>query len=231
MPTRFAGFPEEGLAFLRQLKRNNNREWFQARKHVYDEKLRAPMESLIETINALLTPTAPDYVTEPKKALYRIYRDTRFSADKTPYKTHIAAIFTKRSMPKHEAGALYFHVSPEEIVAAGGVYMPDAPALLKIRTHIAQHHAELEKLLNAKSTRTLAGELHGASLSRPPKGFPPTHPAIELLKRKQWYFDVSLPAAEALKPGFARELFKRFAAMLPTVEFLNRALGSKRPVL
>jgi uncharacterized protein (TIGR02453 family) len=229
MPAKFTGFPAEGLAFLRQLKRNNNREWFQQRKHVYDEKLRAPMEALIEALNAQLATIAPDYVTEPKKAIYRIYRDTRFSPNKEPYKTHIAAIFTRRSMPKHEAGAFYFHVSPDEIVAAGGVYMPGAAALLRLRTHIAANHSELAAIL--KSARRLAGELHGASLTRPPKGFPPGHPAIELLKRKQWYFDLALPPAAAAKPSFPRELFKRFAAMLPAVEFFNRALAPKRALL
>lgn len=230
MPTKFSGFPPEGLAFFRQLKRNNNREWFQERKRVFDEKLRAPMEALIETLNAEFARAAPDYITEPRKAIYRIYRDVRFSKNKDPYKTHIAAIFTKRTLPKHEAGAFYFHVSAEEIVVAGGVYMPDAAALLKLRNHIAARHEELAKLLAAKPTRQLVGALHGEALTRPPKGFAANHPAIELLKRKQWYFDINLPTEAATKPAFAKELFKRFEAMLPVVEFLNLPLNQgKKP--
>jgi len=229
MPNKFSGFPAEGLSFFRQLKRNNNREWFQERKHIYDEKLRAPMEAMVEAINAELAKSAPDYVTEPKKAVYRIYRDTRFSKNKEPYKTHIAAIFTKRSLPRHQAGALYFHVSAEEIVVAGGVYMPDPPALLKLRNHLADHHAQLNALLKAKPARQLAGDLHGESLSRPPKGFPADHPAIDLLKKKQWYFDVNMPPQSATKPTFAKEIIKRFQAMLPVVEFLNAPLAAKKP--
>ena len=216
--------PPEGLQFLRQLKRNNNREWFQARKEIFESKLRAPMEAVVDQINAKLAVAAPDYVTDPKKAIFRIYRDTRFSLDKTPYKTHLGALFSKRGMAKLSGGSFYFHVAPEGVVVAGGVYFADAKALLQLRNHLSEHHAELGALLKPKSVKVLCGSLHGETLSRPPKGFPVDHPAIELIKRKQWYFDVTLDVAEASKAGFAQLLAKRFQAMLPVVEFLNRGL-------
>lgn len=97
-------FPSEALTFLRGLARNNDREWFNARKETFETKLKAPMLAFIEAINAELMDFAPEHVTDPKKAFYRIYRDTRFSADKTPYKTHIAAIFPRKGLEKH-AGA------------------------------------------------------------------------------------------------------------------------------
>ena len=128
-------------------------------------------------------------------------------------------------MAKLSGGAFSFHVAPEGVVVAGGVYFADPKALLQIRNHLSSHHDELGLLLKTKSVKTLCGELHGEGLSRPPKGFRSDHPAIELIKRKQWYFDLTLPAEEATKPAFAQTLGKRFQAMLPVVEFLNRGLG------
>src|ERR1700681_2927743 len=115
---RFGGFPQAGMQVFRGLKRNNRREWFQPRKHVYDEQLKAPMVDLVTAVTAEMMRFAPDYVADPAKALYRIYRDTRFSKDKTPYKTHIAAIFPRRGLAKHGGAGLYFSVSPDEIEVA-----------------------------------------------------------------------------------------------------------------
>ena len=100
--TGFAGFPAEGMQFFRSLARNNRREWFQPRKQIYDDQLKAPMMELVTALNAEMMRFAPNYVAEPAKAIYRLYRDTRFSKDKTPYKTHIAAIFPRRGLVKHE---------------------------------------------------------------------------------------------------------------------------------
>ena len=113
MRSAFPGFPAEGIKFLRSLKKNNRREWFQPRKQVYDEQVKAPMLELVAGINAEMMRFAPDYVREPKDAVYRAYRDTRFSPDKTPYKTHIAAVFTRRGFDRHAGAGLYFSVSPE----------------------------------------------------------------------------------------------------------------------
>src|SRR6476646_9496914 len=98
LKTGFSGFPAEGMQFFRSLARNNRREWFQPRKHIYDEQVKAPMAELVGALCAEMMRFAPDYVAEPAKAIYRIYRDTRFSKDKTPYKTHIAAVFPRRGM-------------------------------------------------------------------------------------------------------------------------------------
>jgi len=111
----FPGLPAEGVKFLSALARNNRREWFQPRKHIYEERVKAPMAELVTALNSEMMRFAPDYVNEPAKAIYRIYRDTRFSKDKTPYKTHIAAIFPRRGLEKHGGGGLYFSVSAKEI--------------------------------------------------------------------------------------------------------------------
>ena len=105
MPSGFTGFPAEAMTFLRGLNENNNREWFQAHKPVFEAKVKAPMLELIGELNSALVGFAPDYVTDPAKAYYRIYRDTRFSPDKTPYKTHISALFRPRGLDKHSCGS------------------------------------------------------------------------------------------------------------------------------
>jgi uncharacterized protein (TIGR02453 family) len=225
----FGGFPPEGLKFFASLARNNRREWFQPRKHIYDEQLKAPMVELVSALSAEMMRFAPDYVGEPAKAIYRIYRDTRFSKDKTPYKTHIAAIFPRRGLEKHGGGGLYFSVSAKEIEVAGGVYMPGPEALLAIRTHLAEHHEEFRKIIRARKLRTLMGELHGDQLSRVPKGFPCDHPAADLLRYKQWLVYVMLDPKLATAPKLLPEVRQRFEAMIPFVEFLNRPLaGAKR---
>src|SRR6059036_2882444 len=136
----FAGLPKEGLRFLRSLKRNNNREWFQKHKSIYETQVRQPMESLIEAMAAEFQRFAPEMVASPKVSAYRIYRDTRFSKDKSPYKTHVAASFgwagdddeaAGRSHTEnvHASGG-YFHLQPGEIFVGGGVWHPD-PSWLK----------------------------------------------------------------------------------------------------
>src|SRR5271156_3513886 len=145
MPSVFPGFPAEAVTFLRSLKRNNKREWFQPRKHLYEQHLKVPMQELVAALNIEFAKFAPDYVSEPKKAVFRIYRDTRFSADKTPYKTHIAAYFARRGRGPEPlgTGGYYFSIAPDQIEIAGGIYRPPPDVTLLIRGHIAESHREL----------------------------------------------------------------------------------------
>ena len=220
----FPGFPPEGLEFLRALKRHNRREWFQPRKHIYEEKLRAPMYALVTALNARMMKFAPDYIADPEKAVYRVYRDTRFSADKTPYKTHIAAVFPRRGMPRHAGAGLYLAVSPEGVEVAGGVYMPPPENLLAMRRHLLEHHQEYRRIAADRAARRLMGDIVGDQLSRVPKGFPADHPAADLVRHKQWYYDVLLEVGLATTPRLLPELVKRCRAMIPLVEFFNRPL-------
>ena len=224
MKASFAGFPTEGFTFLRGLKRNNNREWFQARKQIFDEKVKAPMVELVEAVNREMAAFAPDYVNEPQKAIYRIYRDTRFSHDKTPYKTHIAAIFPRRGMDKHVGGGLYFSVSPFEIEVAGGAYMPGPDELKTIRAHLAEHYEEFQRLVRAPALRKQVGELQGNQLARVPKGYPKEHPAADLLRYTQLYVFATIEPALATTPKLLGEIVKRLRAMTPLVDFLNAPL-------
>jgi uncharacterized protein (TIGR02453 family) len=225
----FPGFPKEGIAFLRSLAKNNNREWFQERKPVFDRSVKAPMEQMVEAINAQLVKFAPLYITEPKKAVYRIYRDTRFSKDKTPYKTHIAASLTRAGMEKHISAGYYFSVAADQIEVAGGIYMPGPDQLRLIREHLSDNHAELLKILENKSLRQLMGELYGEKMTRMPKGFAPDHPAGGYLRCKHWVlYDTRLDPALATTPKLVTEIVSRFKAMTSFVEFFNRPLTAKR---
>ena len=221
---RFTGFSREALHFLSDLEANNDREWFQPRKEQYDQLLREPMARLVDRINDDLAKHGPDYVTEPSKAIYRIYRDTRFSPDKTPYKTHAGALLWNQRLDKNSGAALYFHLSTKEVLIAGGVYKPLPATLVAVREHIAGSHERLRAILRRKAVRDELGELQGDSLSRPPKGWPADHPAVDLLKRKDLLLETTLKPTVALGPEMLTEVTKRFRLMLPFVDFLNERL-------
>ncbi|NWF82758.1 MAG: DUF2461 domain-containing protein [Bryobacteraceae bacterium] len=224
MKAKFNGFSREALKFFAGLAKNNNREWFEARKQTYIEKIKTPMEELVSAISAKMARFAPEYVTEPKRAIFRIYRDTRFSSNKTPYKTNCGALFFRSDLVKNQAAAFYFEVTHSYVGVAGGLYMPGADVLRAVRAHLAENWEELLRLLNHRALKTSMGELQGERLSRPPKGFPADHPAIDLIRAKQWYFWRELPADLALSPKILDDVTSRFEKMTPIVEFLNRPL-------
>ena len=217
----FGGFPPEAMTFFRGLKKNNTREWFQPRKEIYEEKVKAPMLDLVAALMRRMADFAPDHVGDPGKAIYRIYRDTRFSKNKTPYKTHIAAVFPRRGLEKHGGGGYYFSVSPDEIEVGGGVYMPAPENLRAIRGYLAEHHEEFRRITTARGVKRLFGEVYGDRLTRVPKGFAPDHPAADLLRMKQFLLFQTLDAKLATTPKLYRELLTRFEAMTPFLEFLN----------
>src|SRR5215469_6589105 len=219
MTTKFPGFSPDALAFLRALKRNNRRDWFQPRKEKYETLIKAPMLELVNALNQEFARFAPDYVTPPEKAVYRIYRDTRFSPDKTPYKTHIAAIFPRRTAIKREGSVFYLHFTEKELLAFGGVYGPDREELLAYRSLLEQNYLEFETILAAKRLRRSVGELQGEQMSRVPKGFPCDHPAAGLLRHRQWYLESMLDIKLLTTPRLVSELARRFEAMTPMVAF------------
>src|SRR5260370_11002234 len=222
MKSRFSGFSPDALTFLRALKRNNRRDWFQPRKEKYESLIKAPMLELVNALNGEFARFAPDYVTPPEKAVYRIYRDTRFSPDKTPYKTHIAAIFPRHTAVKREGAVFYLHFTEKDLLAFAGVYSPDRDELLAYRGLLQEHHREFEEILRHKKLRRTIGGLQGEQLSRMPKGFPPCHPGEGLLRRRQWYLEAILDIKLLTTPRLLPELARRFEVMAPLVQFLNR---------
>jgi len=220
-----ASFTNKSLTFFRQLAKNNKRDWFQPRKELYDELIRFPMIELVEQIAADMRKFAIDYVpADPAKAIYRIYRDTRFSKDKTPYKTHIAAHFQHQKLPKNRAGGFYFSVSHTGVEIAGGIYMPGPEELAAVRDEIARKPKAFAALTSeAKLVRRL-GPLRGEKLARVPKGFDPEDAAAEYLRMKNFYFDLTLDSSAALKPSFRKTVIDHFKLVAPVVNYFNRAV-------
>jgi uncharacterized protein (TIGR02453 family) len=219
-----AYFSEESLKFLRALKRNNRREWFDPRKAQFEAVLKAPMLKVVEGVTAAMAAFAPDHVRPAQKCMMRIYRDTRFSNDKTPYKTQVAAWWSRHGLEKTSGGGFYFHLSANDLTIAAGVYMPEREQLMAIRTFLLEHHAELRHLLADKKLRKFFALDHGEMLSRPPKGFPKEHPAMDLLKCRQWAVFVKLPVEEALEPALVKTIVMHYRAAAPLVGLLNQPL-------
>jgi uncharacterized protein (TIGR02453 family) len=224
-------FTTKTLSFLRALKRNNNREWFQARRPEYEAHVRGPMIALVERLAPELARFAPELVASPKISLYRIHRDTRFSPDKTPYKTNAAAIFPCRGLPKHEGAGLYLEIAPAHVLVAGGIYAPQPPELHAIREHVARDFRRFQSIVTSPVFRKAFGEIEGDRLQRLPRGFPADHPAAEFLKMKQFLAWREYPAAFATSPRFFRELVERFQQMAPLIRFLNEPLLARTPPL
>lgn len=229
MKSRFPGFSLEAISFLRALKRNNRREWFQPRKEKYEALIRTPMLELVNCLNEEFARFAPQYITPPQKALYRIYRDTRFSKDKTPYKTHVSAIFPRSNAVKREGSVFYFHFTEKDILVFGGVWAPERDELLAYRTLLQDHHEELQEILADRKLKRVLGGLQGEKLTRMPKGFPVDHPAEALLRHRQWYLEATFDIKLLTTPKLVPELARHFELMAPFVEFLNRPFADRRP--
>ena len=219
-------FSPEAMKFLRGLARNNDREWFEARRDVYTRSLKAPMLAVVDEITAAMTEFAPEHVRPPHKIMMRIYRDIRFSKNKQPYKTHLAAWWARRGMEKTSGGGFYLQISPQQVMVAAGVYMPEREQLLTIRRWMSAHHeafrASVKKLLKARGGGFEA--IDAEALTRMPKGFASDDPADELVRAKSWGVHASLPAEVALEPVLVREAVRRMRLMAPLVDSLNGAI-------
>ena len=220
-------FSNEALKFLRGLKRNNDRVWFEARRGLFETELKEPMLKLIGEVNEAMAEFAPMHVRPPQKIVMRIYRDIRFSKDKRPYKTHISAWWVRDGLQKTSGAGFYFSVTPEEVVIAAGVYMPEREQLLAIRRYLAEHHEEFRAVMKNRKLRSLMTENDGAPLTRAPKGFPEEHPAIDLLKNKQWGASARLPVERATKATLLKDVVERFKAAAPMIAILNAPLVGK----
>jgi len=224
MPGAAPRFSAETLTFLRGLKRNNRREWFNAHREQYETQVRQPMTAIVERLADDFRTFAPELVASPKISMYRIYRDTRFSENKAPYKTHVAAVFPTRGLPKHEGAGLYFHISPDEVWIGGGMYMPQPPQLLAVRQHIAANTRQLRAIVESPAFRRKVGRLEGNKLTRVPRGFPKDHEAAEYLKHRHFIAGADLPPALAASPRFYGTLLAVFREVLPLARFLNAPL-------
>ena len=221
-------FTLQTLAFLRGLKRHNDREWFRARRDAYDEHVRGPMIDIIERLALDLPRFAPELVATPKVSMYRIHRDTRFSLDKSPFKTHVAAVFPHRELTKHGGAGLYFHLAPDQVLIGGGIYAPEPPQLYRLREHIVANFRRLRAIVESPAFRRTFGRVSGARLQRVPRGFAKDHPGADYLKLKQFLAGCELPPKTATGARFYSSLVGRFERLAPFIRFLNEPLAADR---
>jgi uncharacterized protein (TIGR02453 family) len=227
----FQGFPKEGLEFLKKLKKNNSKEWFQPRKSEYETLVKFPMQCLIATLGVMLKSELPDYAFNPKKSIFRINRDVRFSKDKSPYKTNIGASFNlaNRTRDAVELPGFYLHIEPKikdgnGVFAGGGLYMPSSPQLKIIRAKIAREPQRYSDIIGEKTFRKFFGEIQGEKLKTAPQGYDATNPMIEHLKLKQFFALRAFEDDECLTPSFAKKVADTFRAQISLVNFLNEDL-------
>jgi len=221
-------FTAKTLSFLRSLKRNNKREWFHERRDQYEAHCRGPMIATIERLADDLRTFAPDLVADPKVSLFRQFRDTRFSGDKTPLKTNIAATFPNRTLGRMNGAGLYFEIAPTWVWIGGGLWAPDTSQLQLVREHVAANHRRLTAIVTAPAFKKIGG-LQGDTMTRVPRGFPKDHPAATYLMHRQFLGYREEPAALAASPAFYRQLLSTMKTIVPLVSFLNEPLlGAQR---
>ena len=214
---------KETVDFLKKLEKNNIRDWFNANKDAF---VRANDNVIAVTGDLIgrLSKFDPAVVgIDPRSCVFRIYRDVRFSKDKSPYKTNLGA-FIAPGGKKAMLPGYYFHVQPKMFFSAAGKHMPDNTELLKIRNHIAANTKDFGKIVEAKKFRDRFGEFHGDRLTKPPKGFDADHPAIEYLKLKSFTVGEEFNEKDATSKDYPKVLADSFKAAYPLVEFLRSAL-------
>ena len=214
---------KETIDFLKKLEKNNDRDWFNTNKDAFvkaNDNVIAVTGDLISLISKFDPQVSG---IDPKSCVFRIYRDVRFSQDKSPYKTNLGA-FIAPGGKKAMLPGYYFHIQPAMFFSAAGKHMPDAAELLKIRKAITLNTKEFLKIVESKAFRTRFDDLDGDRLSRPPKGFDAEHPAIEYLKLKSFTVSEAFTAKDAVSKEYPKMLAESFKAAYPLVTFLRRAL-------
>jgi uncharacterized protein (TIGR02453 family) len=226
MADSFTGFPRDFFSFFEELAANNNRPWFNANKDRYYESVVNPISEFIVCMAPRLQKISRHYLADPKPhggSMFRIYRDTRFSKDKTPYKTHAAVQFRHAAGKDAHAPGFYVHLAADGLYFGGGVWLPPAPQLGRIRDAIVDNARSWSRIVQAPGVKQ-AGGLQGDSLKRPPRGFDPGHAHIEDLKRKSFYVMGQAVAEDALKPGFVEQVSAGFRCAAPLNHFICDAL-------
>lgn len=226
MTRRFDGFPPDTLRFLTSLKRNNNREWFQKNRDRYEAAFLQPALAFIEAIDQPLRTVSPCLQAVPEKvggSLMRIYRDTRFSKDKTPYKTNIGIHFRHVAGCDIHAPGCYVHIEPKGVFLGVGIWHPDTKTLSRIRRGIDEDPAGWKRSSAGKSFRSRFS-LIGDSLKRPPAGYSADHPLIEDLKRKDFIGHCPVVDEAIMLEHFVDHSVETFRAARPLMRFLCRTL-------
>ncbi|MEP7001716.1 MAG: DUF2461 domain-containing protein [bacterium] len=229
----FSGFRPAGPAFLRSLKRHNEREWFERNRATYETELRAPLAALAEEMDVRLATLAPEIIGDPKRSLFRIHRDVRFSNDKSPYKAHVACWFHHvdagrgvGTQTPHGGAGFYFHMEGTRASIGGGIWMPPRPTLQRIRASIDEDARPLMKILSDPATRRRFGGLAEENmLTRMPRGYADTHPAATLLRHQSYTLGRDLKQSDLFSAKLPDLLEREYERLLPLVRWINTALG------
>ena len=216
-------FSSKSLSFLRSLKRNNNRDWFHERREVYDTYCRGPMVAVVEELANDFQSFAPEMLADPRVCMLRPFRDTRFSEDKTPLKTHVGATFPNRALGRMNGAGFYIEVAPAWVWIGGGLWRPDASQLQLVREHIIEHLPRFKAIVSEPRFERL-GSVRGDRLTRVPRGFAKDHPAADYLRYRQFMAFREEPAAFATRKDFYQQLKATLATITPMVRFLNEPL-------
>jgi uncharacterized protein (TIGR02453 family) len=226
MAERTAYITADSFRFLRELARNNNREWFAANKARYEKTTRDPFLRLIGDLAEPLAKISPHFRADPRPSggsMFRIYRDTRFANDKTPYKAWLGArLFHERSR-QVPAPLFYLHVAPGRCFVGGGLWHPESPTVKRIRDFLVDNPATWKKAVHAKRFRERF-ELDGESLTRPPRGYDPAHELIEDIKRKDFVATRHFSDAEAMSAQLPKIVIEGCRGIAPMIDYLCAAL-------
>lgn len=225
--TRYAAFKPETIRFLEELSRNNNREWFNEHKPRYENDVLDVALTFIQSMQEPLEGFAPHFTAIPKRmggSLMRVYRDTRFSNNKTPYKTNIGIQFRHEQARDVHSPGFYVHIDPENVFLGAGMWRPAPEALAGIRQRITDKRGEWVRVSTGKRFRSHF-ELGGEMLTRPPRGFAKDHPMIEDIKRKDFIAVKNMTRDDALHPKFQQKVETSFKAATDYMTFLCKAVG------
>jgi uncharacterized protein (TIGR02453 family) len=209
--------------FLKDLKKNNRRDWFERNRGRYERDVREPLQQFIVDFAGPLARISGRFVADPRRSMFRIHRDVRFSRDKSPYKTNAAVHFRHERAADAHAPGFYLHLEPGSVFAGVGIWRPDVPSQARIRDAIVADAASWKRIVGAKRFRERL-ELAGESLKRPPRGVDPEHPLIADLKRKDFIAIASFTETDATSAGFLERYAETCRASAPFARFLTEAL-------
>lgn len=217
---------KDTFQFLKDLKQNNNRDWFLANKPRFEIAKNEFEQFITQLIGEIskFDPTIGHH--SAKDCIFRIYRDVRFSKDKSPYKTHFGAHISAAAKKSdiHSRAGYYIHIEPGASMLAGGAYLPQGPWIKAIRQEISYNAVELKSILAGSDFKQYFGEMEGEKLKKAPRGYQPDHPEIELLKYKSFLASNNCPDKQVTSPDFPGHCAKVFKAILPFDQFLNSAM-------
>ncbi len=223
-----AYFSKDFVKFLRELDKNNNRDWFNKNKERYIKEVKEPFEKLVSDLILRVRGKDPEVKIEPKEAIFRIYRDVRFSHDKTPYKTHVSAVIGPGGK-KHKPGTfgIYLQIDSRGTHIYGGVHQAGPSEIEKIRKHIVANQAKFKKLLEEKKFKSHYNEIIGDTYKRIPKDYEEAAKKQPLLWNKEFYYKGSLPAAKTTSSTLVNDVMKFYEAAIPLNKFFAAAIKAR----